>query len=143
MVTDADRIGLGITIAGEERVTRVGRFLRESKLDELPQLWNVFRGDMSLVGPRPELPSYVATYTFEQLGVLSVAPGITDTPSVYYRHEERLLQASSNPDDFYRRVLLPHKLVLDLEYIDQMSLRGDLKLMLQAALSIISSRPSV
>ena len=116
MVVDADRQGLGITTAGDERVTPFGKILRELKLDEMPQLWNVLKGDMSLVGPRPELPSYVAQYTPEELRVLSVTPGITDIASIRYRHEEKLLEGSNDPDELYRRLVLPHKLALNLEY---------------------------
>ncbi len=136
MRVDADRHGWGITVAGDERVTRAGRVLRETKLDELPQLWNIVKGDMSFVGPRPEIPSYVALYTREQLGVLSVAPGITDIASIRYRHEEKVIERSSNPDQFYRRVILPHKLSLNLQYIEQMSFSLDLKLIAQTLRSI-------
>jgi lipopolysaccharide/colanic/teichoic acid biosynthesis glycosyltransferase len=136
MTVDADRHGRGITVAGDERVTRAGRILRETKLDELPQLWNIVKGDMSLVGPRPEIPSYVALYTREQLGVLGVAPGITDIASIRYRHEEKVLERSSNPDEFYRCVILPHKLSLNLGYIEQMSFLLDLKLIVQTLRSI-------
>jgi len=137
MTPDAERDGWGITIAGDERVTRIGRILRDTKLDELPQLWNIVKGEMSLVGPRPEIPSYVALYTTEQLGVLSVAPGITDIASIHYRHEEKVLEHSANPDDFYRRVVLPHKLSLNLQYIRQMSFGLDLKLIFQTLRSIL------
>ena len=137
MVVDAGQRSLGITVAGDARVTPVGRILRELKLDELPQLWNVFKGEMSLVGPRPELPSYVAQYTFDQLRVLSVRPGITDIASIRYRHEEKVLERSSNPDDFYRHVILPHKLALNLHYVEQMSLTLDLRLILQTLHAIV------
>ena len=138
MVVDADRRGLGITTAEDERVTPFGKILRELKLDETPQLWNVLKGDMSLVGPRPELASYVAQYTPEQLRVLTVKPGITDIASIRYRHEERLLERSADPDELYLRLVLPHKLTLNLEYIDRMSFAFDLKLILQTLRSIAS-----
>lgn len=92
---------------------------------------------MSFVGPRPEIPSYVALYTGEQLGVLDVAPGITDIASIRYRHEEKVLERSSNPDEVYRRVILPHKLPLNLRYIGRMSFLLDLKLIVQTLRSII------
>jgi lipopolysaccharide/colanic/teichoic acid biosynthesis glycosyltransferase len=136
MTVDADRHGWGITVAGDERITRIGRILRDTKLDELPQLWNIVKGEMSLVGPRPEIPSYVALYTTDQLGVLSVAPGITDIASIRYRHEEKMLERSANPDEFYCRVVLPHKLSLNLQYIRQMSFGLDLKLIFQTLRSI-------
>jgi lipopolysaccharide/colanic/teichoic acid biosynthesis glycosyltransferase len=110
MVVHADRPGLGITTAGDERVTPFGKILRGLKLDEMPQLWNALKGNMSLVGPRSELPSYVARYAPEQLRVLSVTPGITDLASIRYRHEEKLLEGSNDPDELYRRLVLPHKL---------------------------------
>jgi lipopolysaccharide/colanic/teichoic acid biosynthesis glycosyltransferase len=136
MAVDADQRGPGITVAGDERVTPIGKILRELKMDELPQLWNVLKGEMSLVGPRPELPSYVAQYTLEQLRVLSVCPGITDIASIRYRHEEKVLERSSNPDDFYRSVILPHKLSLNLDYVEHMSFSFDLRLILETLLSI-------
>jgi lipopolysaccharide/colanic/teichoic acid biosynthesis glycosyltransferase len=136
MIVDADGRGCGITVGGDERVTGFGRILRETKLDELPQLWNILKGDMSLVGPRPEVPSYVALYTREQLGVLAVAPGITDIASIQYRHEEKLLEGNPDPDDFYRRVILPHKLSLNLQYIQHMSFALDMKLIAQTLRSI-------
>lgn len=138
MAVDADQQGWGITVGGDERVTPFGQILRDLKIDELPQLWNVLRGDMSIVGPRPEIPSYVAVYTRQQLGVLSVRPGITDPASIRYRHEERVLARSTDPEEFYRRVVLPHKLKLNLEYIEQVSFTHDLKLILQTARSIFS-----
>src|SRR5579862_6436950 len=121
MVEDASKRGLGITVSGDGRVTRVGRFLRRYKLDELPQLWNVLRGDMSLVGPRPELPVYVAEYTSEQRLVLSARPGITDPASLTYRHEEELLAGQQNPEEFYRLQVLPDKLARNAHYIQKMS----------------------
>jgi lipopolysaccharide/colanic/teichoic acid biosynthesis glycosyltransferase len=136
IMIDDDQQGLEITAAGDERVTPIGKFLRKSELDTLPQLWNVFKGEMSLVGPRPELPSYVAQYTFEQLRVLSVWPGITDLASIHYRHEEKPLETSADSDEFYRNVILPHKLALNLEYVDQMSFALDLRLVLRTLCSL-------
>lgn len=138
MAVDADQQGWGITVGGDERVTRFGQIMRDLKIDELPQLWNVLHGDMSLVGPRPEIPSYVAVYSRQQLAVLSVRPGITDPASIRYRHEERVLAGSTDPEEFYRRVVLPHKLTLNLEYIDQVSFSRDIRLILQTARSIFS-----
>src|SRR5215469_9744296 len=112
MVMNADRTGPGITRAGDARITGIGRLLRKLKLDELPQLWNVVRGDMSLVGPRPELSTYVSGYDTRQKGVLNVRPGITDIASIAYRWEEELLSQNSNPEQFYREVILPQKLDL-------------------------------
>lgn len=128
MVADANRIGAGITAGDDPRITRAGRFLRRTKLDELPQLINVVQGDMSLVGPRPEDPRYVESYTAEQRRVLAVRPGITSWASVQYRHEEQLL-STATVDDVYRREIMPQKLALDLQYVDQQSLRLDLSIL--------------
>src|SRR5205823_545941 len=131
MVPGAARMGPDITSAGDSRVTPIGKHLRRWKLDELPQLCNVFKGEMSLVGPRPELPSYVRNYTPEQREVLSVRPGITDLAAIQYRHEEQLLASSNDVARFYTEVVLPHKLSLNRVYIERISLFQDLKLILQ------------
>jgi lipopolysaccharide/colanic/teichoic acid biosynthesis glycosyltransferase len=126
---DAD--GSVITVAGDRRVTPLGKFLRRFKLDELPQLWNVFRGEMSLVGPRPEVSAYVAHYTPKQRVVLSVRPGITDPSSLAYRHEETLLEAASDPECFYRMHILPDKLARSSAYLQNVTFSGDLRIILQ------------
>ena len=131
MVVDADKIGPEITSSGDPRVTSFGARLRRMKIDEFPQLWNVLKGEMSLVGPRPELPRYVAYYNEQQRGVLCVLPGITDVASICYRNEEEILAQSGNPEEFYRNVILPHKLSLNLDYIEKMSFLLDTKLILQ------------
>lgn len=135
MVADADRRGPGITAAGDRRVTRVGRFLRRTKLDELPQLINVLKGEMSLVGPRPEDPRYVALYTPEQRRVLEARPGITSAASLAFRHEEQLL---SGPDweQVYRTQVMPAKLALDLDYLDRRTLASDLALIWRTILAM-------
>jgi lipopolysaccharide/colanic/teichoic acid biosynthesis glycosyltransferase len=116
----------GITVAGDPRITRVGRWLRRFKLDELPQLWNVLRGDMSLVGPRPELPALVAGYTQEQRAVLSVRPGITDPSSIVYRNEEEILAANNDPERFYSTQILPDKLERSRSYLQDVTFFNDL-----------------
>ena len=135
MVADADRRGPGITTAGDSRITRVGRFLRKTKIDELPQLINVWRGEMSLVGPRPEDPRYVALYSPEQRRVLEVRPGVTSPASLRYRHEEQLL---SGPD--WRRVyveqVMPHKLQIELEYLARRTVWSDVGIILQTVLAL-------
>jgi lipopolysaccharide/colanic/teichoic acid biosynthesis glycosyltransferase len=128
-----------ITVAGDPRVTRSGRFLRAHKLDELPQLINVLRGDMSLVGPRPEVAKYVDCYTGIQRGVLSLRPGITGAASLATMDEEKELGAQQNPDDYYVRVLLPRKLDLDLRYAAAMSLRNDVTILAATVLRIFRS----
>ena len=136
MVVGADKKGLGITISGDARVTRFGAFLRKSKIDEFPQLWNVLKGEMSLVGPRPELPQYVSAYTPEQRLVLQARPGITDPASIRYRHEEAILATSQNPDEFYRGVILPDKLAINLQYIRDISVYSDIKCVIQTMTSL-------
>jgi lipopolysaccharide/colanic/teichoic acid biosynthesis glycosyltransferase len=117
-----------ITAAGDRRVTRAGAWLRRFKLDELPQLFNVLRGDMSLVGPRPEVPEYVNAESPMWRAVLQVRPGITDLATLVYRNEEALLGASDNAEVFYRESVLPAKLLLNLEYLCRRSFRHDVKL---------------
>lgn len=136
MRVDADRLGL-ITVGGRDpRVTRAGYYLRKYKLDELPQLLNVLRGDMSLVGPRPEVRKYVDLYTPEQLRVLTVRPGITDLASLRYRHENDLLAQAEDPDTYYIETVMPAKLALNLEYIDHQSFWGDLRLIGQTVVAV-------
>ncbi len=130
MVVNADRLGAGITAQDDPRITPVGRFLRRTKLDELPQLINVIKGDMSLVGPRPEDPRYVADYTPEQRQVLTVRPGMTSWASIDYRHEEDLLIVDTL-EDTYRGVIMPAKLALDLQYVERRTMRLDLKILWQ------------
>jgi len=125
MKAGADQQGPGITTAGDARITQVGRFIRLSKLDELPQLWNVLIGQMSIVGPRPEDPRYVALYTEEQRQVLTVRPGITSLASLAYRHEEQMLHGD-NWEQRYVEEVLPAKLAVDLEYARHPTLWQDI-----------------
>jgi len=125
--------GKPITAGGDGRVTRVGRVLRRYKLDELPQLWNVVRGEMSLVGPRPEIPELVDLDDPMWRAVLEVRPGITDLATLIYRNEEEILAAAENPERYYRAVVLPAKLRLNLEYLAVRSWRTDLKIVLLSA----------
>jgi len=118
-----------ITIAGDPRVTAIGKVLRRYKVDELPQLWNVICGDMSLVGPRPELPHYVSEYTPDQRVVLSARPGITDPASLAYRHEEEILAEQSDPEQFYRTKILPDKLARNRAYLQKITLRNDIRIL--------------
>lgn len=136
MVTNADRMGSALTSGGDPRVTRVGRVLRKLKIDELPQLINVLRGEMSLVGPRPESPGYVALYTPEQKRVLEVQPGITGLTQVRFRNEETLLERCTDPERAYVETIMPYKLSLDMAYIAQRSVLADLRLILETALSL-------
>jgi lipopolysaccharide/colanic/teichoic acid biosynthesis glycosyltransferase len=122
--------GSVITAAGDPRVTRVGAALRRLKLDELPQLFNVLKGDMSLVGPRPEVPEYVQLDAAVWQSVLQVRPGVTDLATLLYRDEEKLLGTSGDPNSFYRETILPAKLALNLGYLRTRSFLRDLKLIL-------------
>jgi len=141
MHVDADKHGPSITAGGDPRITSIGKILRDLKLDELPQFWNVFKGNMSLVGPRPEVPFYVKSYTQEQRKVLDVRPGITDPSSLAYRHEEDLLATQANPENYYQEILLPHKLSLNAEYICNTSLKYDLSLLAKTLFSLFSNQP--
>ncbi len=109
----------------DPRVTKVGRFLRRTKLDEIPQLFNVLRGEMSLVGPRPEVPKFVSLQDALQLEVLSVRPGLTDPASIVFRNESSLLEKALDPERYYREKILPRKLALSRSYINQRSPRRD------------------
>src|SRR5664279_2319961 len=136
MVMNADRLGPGLTLANDQRVTRVGRFLRRSKFDELPQLINVLRGTMSLVGPRPEDPRYVALYTPDQRHVLELRPGITSLASVWYRHEEELLVGDAW-EAHYVDTVMPTKLRIDLEYLQRVGPKQDLKVIARTIIALL------
>lgn len=133
----ADRDGPLVTSADDARITRVGLFLRRTKLDELPQLVNVLKGDMSLVGPRPEVPRYVRFYTEEQKRVFAVRPGITDRATIYFRDEERLLAQAEDREAFYVGEILPVKLKMNLEYLEEASFLTDVKIILQTLWRIV------
>ncbi|MBZ5596307.1 MAG: sugar transferase [Acidobacteriia bacterium] len=122
--------GTRITAGDDPRVTRSGRFLRRYKIDELPQLWNVVTGEMSLVGPRPEIAEYVVHEDPAWLAVMEVKPGITDLASLIYRDEENMLSGQSNPERYYRESVLPAKLILNVRYMRHASFWLDLKLIL-------------
>ncbi len=136
MVVDAEKLGRQITVGNDSRITRIGGFLRKYKLDELPQLINVFKGDMSLVGPRPEVPRYVKLYNEQQRKVLEVKPGITDLASIRYRDENDLLGEAENPDDLYINTIMPDKLALNLEYIKKNNVFLDIYIILKTIMKI-------
>jgi lipopolysaccharide/colanic/teichoic acid biosynthesis glycosyltransferase len=128
MKVHSDSKGL-LTVGGNDaRITRAGYYIRKYKLDELPQLINVLIGDMSFVGPRPEVRRYVDLYTSEQMHVLDVRPGITDMASIKYRNENDLLAKADNPEDYYIKVIMPDKLRINLEYVRSHTMWSDLKL---------------
>ena len=138
MRVGADKQGL-ITVGGRDpRVTRSGYLIRKYKLDEFPQLINVFVGDMSLVGPRPEVRKYVDMYTEEQMRVLDVRPGITDLASIRYRNENELLEKADNPDQYYIDVIMQDKLAINLEYVANHSFWYDIKLIFKTFGEIVS-----
>jgi len=138
MVINADKHGPGVTKNNDHRITRIGRVLRRGKLDELPQLVNVLRGEMSLVGPRPEDPRYVAMYSPEQRKVLTIRPGITSVASLTYHNEESLLDG----DDWetrYIRVVMPAKLAIDMDYAQNATLLRDISLIIRTILCIVQN----
>ncbi len=132
-----DNAGLKITTGNDSRITPVGRFLRKSKIDELPQLINVLVGDMSFVGPRPEVADYVDLYTPYQRQVLLVRPGITGLASIRFRNENDLLTASADPNRTYIEEIMPRKIDLDLEYIPHASVLYDIRLIFQTFAVVI------
>jgi len=137
MKTNSDKSGLLTVGARDSRITRVGYFLRKYKLDELPQLFNVLEGDMSFVGPRPEVRKYVDMYTLDQKKVLAVKPGITDYASIEYSNENEILAKSKNPEQTYITEIMPHKLQLNLKYINEQSFFTDLKIIFRTVGKIV------
>lgn len=131
MMKHAEKDGSQLTIGDDPRITRSGYWLRKFKIDELPQLFNVLMGDMSLVGPRPEVPVYVSLYTAEQRRILDQIPGITDPASIRYRDENRLLSQSSDAEKTYRDDIMPEKIKINLEYAANASLWSDTKVILK------------
>lgn len=140
MVAGAERTGGPLTVGRDPRVTRLGGLLRKSKLDELPQLVNVLRGEMSLVGPRPEVPRYVAHYDREQLRVLTVRPGITDPASIAYRYESEQLAGHADPERAYVEVIMPRKLQLNLEYLERRTVLTDVGILLRTVGAVVGRR---
>jgi len=126
MVTNADRVGLPLTAQNDPRITRIGSSLRASKLDELPQLFNVVLGQMSLVGPRPEVDRYVRCYSDEERAVLDLRPGLTDVASIRYRNENALLETNAGAEDVYLTRIMPAKISLNLEYAARSNFLRDL-----------------
>ncbi len=121
----------------DSRITKVGYYLRKSKLDEMPQLWNILVGEMSVVGPRPEVPKYVTLYNAQQRLVLSVKPGLTDYASIKFVKENEILEKSSNPEQTYIDEIMPEKLALNLEYISDQNFAVDLKIIFNTVIAIL------
>ena len=132
-----ENAGPSVTVAGDNRITRVGNFLRHTKLDELPQLWNVLRADLSLVGPRPEVPKYVELFTERYRTVLMVRPGITDLASIRFRNEEQILSRSAEPLREYAERVLPAKLALAEEYVRTHTFVGDISILFRTITAIV------
>ena len=137
MRPDAERVGGQLTVGADPRITPIGHTLRKYKLDELPQLINVVLGDMSLVGPRPEVPRYVALYDERQRRVLDVRPGITDPASIAYRNENALLAAAADPEATYVAEVMPAKLEINLAYLERRSLLRDVGVILQTLAAVV------
>ena len=131
-----DQDGPKITIKGDNRITGIGRLLRKYKIDELPQLFNVLKGDMSFVGPRPEISEYVNLFKTAYEKLLSIRPGITDPASICYSNEEILLSGSDNWEENYRKIVLPGKIKLSLHYVDNHNIITDLRLIVKTILKI-------
>jgi len=142
MIDDAFDRGLPITVGRDSRITRVGKILRKTKIDELPQLLNVLKGDMSLVGPRPEVPRYVELFRPDYEHILKVRPGLTDLASLKYSDEASILGQSANPEGDYVARLLPDKIRLANEYIQRSSLLFDAKLIVETIIKLFGSRLS-
>jgi len=137
MVKDAPRKGGVLTVSGDSRITRIGEMLRQTKIDEVPQLINILRGDMSLVGPRPEVRQYVELFREQYETILAVRPGLTDLASIKYRDESAILARSENPEQEYIKGILPDKLRLGEEYVRRSSLVLDLTLIFKTILALI------
>jgi lipopolysaccharide/colanic/teichoic acid biosynthesis glycosyltransferase len=140
MVSDAPRRGGALTASGDPRITHVGGILRQMKIDELPQLINILRGDMSLVGPRPEVRKYVDLFHKNYETILTVRPGITDPASLKYRDESAILAKSKDPEEEYIQRILPDKIRLGEDYVRQSSFALDMALILKTILAVISRR---
>ncbi|MEE1020519.1 MAG: sugar transferase [Bacteroidales bacterium] len=131
MRVNSDKQGLLTVGSKDSRITKAGYFIRKYKIDELPQLFNVLKGDMSFVGPRPEVRRYVDLYSKEQMKVLSVRPGITDPASIKYRNENDILSSASNPEEYYIQHIMPDKLKINIDYINTQTFIKDIKIIFQ------------
>jgi lipopolysaccharide/colanic/teichoic acid biosynthesis glycosyltransferase len=141
MVVEADKIGASSTAADDARITRVGHWLRRYKLDELPQLINVLVGDMSMVGPRPQVEWAVNQYTAEERNLLKVRPGITDEASIKFRNEAEILRGSKDPDKAYMELIAPEKIRLGLKYVEHHNLWTDVRILIKTLHCMFSSQP--
>ena len=137
MVSDAESKGMQITVGADSRITKVGKFLRKTKIDELPQLINVLLGQMSFVGPRPEVPHYAELYTDYQRNVLRIKPGITELASIIYKDENEVLAQSDDPEKTYIEEIMPKKIEINMQYIEKMNVFYDIKLIFKTFAAIL------
>ena len=137
MVSDADRKGTLVTVSGDTRVTKIGKFIRRYRLDEIAQLLNVICGDMTFAGTRPEVPRYTDQYTSEMMATLLIPAGITSLASIYYKDESKILDASDDPDRVYVEKVLPAKMYHNLKAIEEFSLFGDVKIMFMTLFAVV------
>jgi len=139
MIINADKLGTDLTQYNDQRITKIGKFLRKTKIDELPNLIDVIKGDMSIVGPRPESPSYAKYYNERQRHVLDVKPGITGLAQLQNRREDLKLKEKDNPDEYYINVLMPQKLEFDLFYVENRSFLMDISIIIKTLLPFYSN----
>lgn len=137
MVSRAETLGSSVTVSNDSRVTRAGKILRKLRLDELPQLLNVLKGDMSFVGTRPEVEKYVACYTDEMMATLLMPAGITSLASIRFKDEERLLSGAEDPDKVYVETILPQKMAYNLEYLKNFGFFSDIALMFRTVAAVL------
>lgn len=137
MVNNADRLGTQVTVSNDSRITRVGKLIRKLRLDELCQLIDVLRGTMTFVGTRPEVPKYVAAYTPEMMATLLLPAGVTSLASIFYKDEDRLLDAAENADETYVQDILPEKMHFNLKALKEFSFFGDIKLMFMTVFAVL------
>ena len=140
MHVNSDKLGLLTVGDHDSRITHLGYFLRKSKLDELPQLWNVLVGEMSIVGPRPEVSKYVDMYNDRQRNVLNVRPGLTDPAALEYINESKILESFDHPEEAYIKYVMPRKLELNLDYIERRNFFTDLFIMVRTLMRIVMPR---
>jgi lipopolysaccharide/colanic/teichoic acid biosynthesis glycosyltransferase len=143
MIAGADTVGGPSTPDGDPRITRIGRYLRTHKLDELPQLFNVLKGDMSLVGPRPEVPQYVAMLTQDERQILDVRPGITDLATLWNPDEGAVLAGADDPERAYLEIIRPRKIQLQLEYVRSRNCLSDLRIIWQTLMIVTAAKPRI
>lgn len=137
MVENAEKLGSSVAVVNDKRITRVGKFMRKLRLDEIPQLFNILKGDLSFVGTRPEIPKYVNLYTPEMYATLLLPAGVTSLASILYKNESELLNKSSNIDDTYINKILPEKMKYNLEYIKKVSFWYDIKMIIKTVVEVI------